>query len=206
MLILLSGLPGVGKSSLARAFCAGGRAVHLRVDTIEAAVTASALRPASAEDAGYRVAAAQAVEMVAGGHVVVVDAVNADPEGRAIWGPATLVMEVVCSDPEAHRVRVERRRAEAPPGTRVPDWPAVAARRWVPWDPPVPRLDTAVASAEALATRLRSVVDGMRGASGPSDRGSSAGKGPASGPGHRSGGEAVGGEVARGGRGRVTPR
>ena len=158
MLILLSGLPGVGKSSVARAFCAGGRAVHLRVDTIEAAVMRSVLAPASVEDAGYRVAAAQAEEMTAGGHVVVADAVNADPEGRAIWGSAALVVEVVCSDTATHRARVERRRDETPVETHVPDWPAVATRRWVPWGRPALRLDTARASPGALASRLREAL------------------------------------------------
>ena len=151
MLILLSGLPGVGKSSLARAFCGGGRAVHLRVDAIEAAVSASALRPASAEDAGYRVAAAQAEEMAAGGHVVVGDAVNEDPAGREIWGPAALVVEVVCSDRAAHEARVRARHAQA---AGTPGWEAVRARHWEPWGRPVLRLDTAHATPEALAEEL----------------------------------------------------
>ena len=157
MLILLSGLPGVGKSSLARASCAGGRAVHLRIDAIEAAVMASALRPAadhpdSLGDVGYRVAAAQAEELSAGGHVVLGDAANAVPEARAAWGPAALVVEVICSDPAAHEARIRRRHAEEP-GT--PDWEAVRARRWEPWDRPVLRLDTARAAAGALADGLR---------------------------------------------------
>lgn len=158
MLILLSGLPGVGKSSLARAFCAGGRAVHLRVDTIEGAVMRSVLRPASAEDIGYLVAAAQAEEMIAGGHVVVADAVNAEPSGRVIWdvvpGPR-LTVEVVCTDRALHRARVEERYTRTPPGALTSDWPAVEARPWVPWDRPVLRLDTAEASPEALAGELR---------------------------------------------------
>ena len=157
MLILLSGLPGVGKSSLARAFCEGGWAVHLRIDAIEAAVMASALRPASDEldalgDVGYRVAAGQAVEMVAGGHVVVGDAVNADPEGRAIWPPAALVVEVVCSDRAEHEARVGARHAES---LGTPGWQAVRARRWVPWERSVLRLDSARAEPETLAEWLR---------------------------------------------------
>ena len=156
MLILLSGLPGVGKSSLARAFCDGGRAVHLRIDAIEAAVMASALRPTSDApdalgDVGTRVAAAQAGELSAGGHVVVGDAVNAEGWARDLWPPAAVVVEVVCSDRRVHRGRVEARH-EAVPDT--PGWGMVAARRWEPWDRPVLRLDTACAASESLAGDL----------------------------------------------------
>ena len=160
MLILLSGLPGVGKSSLARAFCAGARAVHLRIDAIEAAVMASALRPTSDApdalgDVGYRIAAAQAEDLTAAGHVVLGDAANAVPEARAAWGPAALVVEVVCSDPAAHEARVRRRHAEDP---ATPGWATASARRWVPWDRPVLRLDAARATPEALAERLRAAL------------------------------------------------
>lgn len=154
MLILLSGLPGTGKSSLARAVCGEGRAVHLRIDTIEAALMRSVLRPASVEDMGYLVAAAQAAELIGGGHVVVGDAVNATSEGRAAWdvvpGPR-LTVEVVCSDEVRHRKRIEDRWAVDP---RRSNWAAVEARRWVPWDRPVLRLDTAEETPEALAERL----------------------------------------------------
>ena len=160
MLILLSGLPGVGKSALARVLCAGGRAVHLRIDTIEGAVMGSTLAPASDApdalgDVGCRVAAAQARELSAGGHVVVGDALNAVPAVRAAWGPAALVVEVACSDPGEHRARVEERH-RAVPGT--PDWGMVIARRWVPWDRLVLRLDAAHAPPEALADRVWEAV------------------------------------------------
>ena len=153
---MLSGLPGTGKTSLARAFCAGGRAVHLRIDTIEEAVAASTLAPDAADpegmgDVGYRVAAAQARELSAAGHVVLGDAVNAVPEARAGWGEAALVVEVVCSDPALHRARVEERRRKV---SGAPSWDRVSRRRWVPWDRPVLRLDTAGAAPEALAERL----------------------------------------------------
>ena len=45
MLIVFGGLPGVGKSSVARLVAARLRAVYLRVDTIEQALRDAGARP-----------------------------------------------------------------------------------------------------------------------------------------------------------------
>jgi predicted kinase len=53
-LIAFSGLPGVGKTTIARDLARGLEALHLRVDSIEAALKNSSLRIHPAEDAGYQ--------------------------------------------------------------------------------------------------------------------------------------------------------
>ena len=53
MLIALSGLPGVGKTTIARELARSLRAVHVRVDSIEQALRDAGL---SVETEGYRVA------------------------------------------------------------------------------------------------------------------------------------------------------
>ena len=132
------------------------------MDTIYAAVMRSSLAPSSAEDMGYMVAAAQAEEMSMSGHVVLADAVTGEPGTRAIWDAApgqAVTVELVCSDVDAHRARVERRRAETPPDAcSVPDWPTVASRRRVAWDRATLRLDSAREAPEVLAHRLRAAL------------------------------------------------
>ena len=142
--ILMSGMPGPGKTTLALALCDGARAVHLRVDTIEKAIRESELAPPSAVNAGYRAAAAQAAELVALGHDVVCDAVNAAEAGRAVWPPADLVVWVRV--PEA--VRQERIAARGFAG-----YPHV----WKDWPFPVLELD-GTRPAAALAEDVRAAL------------------------------------------------
>ena len=120
-IVLLSGLPGSGKSTLARALCEDARAVHLRVGTIEQAICKSLLGVARAEDAGYRVAAAQAVELAARGHDVICDAVNADARGRAIWPAPDLIVQVQV--PQALRAARIAARGGAEHPHIWEDWP-----------------------------------------------------------------------------------
>lgn len=56
VLIAFSGLPGAGKTTIARDVAARLGAVFLRIDSIEAALARSALRISPAEDAGYAAA------------------------------------------------------------------------------------------------------------------------------------------------------
>ena len=60
MLIVFSGLPGVGKTCIARELARRIDAMHLRVDSIEQAIRASWNGVEPLNDAGYRVAYAVA--------------------------------------------------------------------------------------------------------------------------------------------------
>jgi predicted kinase len=145
MLIVLSGLPGVGKTTIARELARSLAAVHVRVDSIE-----QALRTAGFVVAGEGYAAAQAVaaDNLRVGRTVVADCVNPWPLTRNEWhavavqaGLPVLEVEVVCSDEHEHRRRVESRVADIP-GHRVPTWPEVVERDYCAWDRPRLVVDT----------------------------------------------------------------
>lgn len=151
VLHVLGGLPGCGKSTLARALAGRVGAVWLRVDTIEQSIRDAGGTFVGPE--GYLVAAAVARDNLADGRDVVVDAVNPLPvtregfrEAARSAGARLHEIEVHCSDPAEHRRRVEHRLAEVP-GLRLPTWDEVVAREFVPW-PEARRLDTSARSAE----------------------------------------------------------
>jgi predicted kinase len=72
MLIVLSGLPGVGKTTIARELARSLTAVHVRVDSIEQALRQSGL---VVEAEGYAVAQAVAADNLRVGQTVIADCV-----------------------------------------------------------------------------------------------------------------------------------
>lgn len=132
---MFCGLPGVGKTALARAVADGLGATFLRIDTIEAAIV-STMAPVRDSPVGYVVAGRIAADQLRAGRWVVADAVNNVDEARRGWSrvaddcavPIRFV-EVICSDAAEHRRRVEQRTAEMP-GHGVPTWDEVQRRPW----------------------------------------------------------------------------
>jgi len=160
VLIALSGLPGTGKTTVARHLAAMIGAVHLRVDTIEAALARSALAIGPAEDAGYLAAHGVARDNLRVGLSVVADSVNPLPVTRRGWREVAaavearmLDVEIVCSDPVAHRRRVEERMPDLA-GLGLPSWERVQRRDYRPWDRSVFRVDTAAQTPEDCAARI----------------------------------------------------
>ena len=73
MLIIFGGLPGVGKTTLAKATARKWEAVYLRVDTIEQALRFSETLQGEVGPAGYLVAYRLAAENLPIGRTVVAD-------------------------------------------------------------------------------------------------------------------------------------
>jgi predicted kinase len=166
-LIVLAGLPATGKSSIARGLASVSGAVWLRVDSIEQAIRESSLGQEPVGDAGYRAAYALARDNLLLGRDVIADSVNPWMLTRDAWrdvgqgcGARVLEVEVVCSDREEHRRRSETRTVDVP-GLALPDWQAIAARDYRPWDRDHLVIDTAGRSVSACVENLvASLEDG----------------------------------------------
>ncbi|WP_025809517.1 AAA family ATPase [Pseudomonas chlororaphis] len=150
MLIVFSGLPGSGKTTIARALASHLRATYLRVDTIEQALRNGGL--AEVGKAGCEVANALARSNLALGNQVVADCVNPVAESRQAWqGIAKaeqsplLNVEVVCTDIAEHRRRVESREVDVP-GLRPPSWQSVLDHDYQAWSSERLRLDSSLLS------------------------------------------------------------
>ncbi len=162
-LIILAGLPGAGKSSIARELAQRMPAVWLRVDTIEQAVLASGIAE-EAGPAGYMAAYGVARDNLQLGLNVVADCVNSLELTRAAWvnvaaqlGLPSLMVEVVCSDEALHRQRVQDRKADIA-GHVLPRWDEVKARAWEPWERERMLIDTAVLTPESAAQHILACV------------------------------------------------
>lgn len=157
-LVIFAGLPGTGKSTLAKALAAAVPATWVRIDTLE-----QALRDHCAvrvEGEGYEIGYRLAVDNLGlGGHVVA-DSCNPIDLTRRAWeqaaqdaGAAFVNVEVICSDAEEHRQRVETRVVDVP-SLALPSWADVVARDYEPWNRRHLTIDTARRSPEQSLCEL----------------------------------------------------
>jgi predicted kinase len=164
MLIVLGGLPGTGKTTIARELARAMDAVHIRIDAIEQAILESRLSPESVEDAGYRAGYALAEENLRLGRTVIADSVNPLPVTRDDWlrvanraQVAGVEVEIECTDADEHRRRVEARFGDLP-GLPALTWQDVVEREYHPWRRDHLVIDTAGRTVEQCVTRLRAAL------------------------------------------------
>jgi predicted kinase len=161
VLIATAGLPGTGKSRLARLLARDLGAVVLSIDPVEDAFLRAGAQHDGVTDRGaYLAVESVAEENLLLGNAVVVDAVNDHPYARQRWidlatrtGTRCWFVEVYLTDESLHRERLESRGLEYPalaePGGEVL---AARARALADWTDPRLRLDASLDDATLLAT------------------------------------------------------
>src|SRR5262245_22565444 len=112
-------------------------AAHLRIDTFEQALRD--LCSVDVQGEGYCLAYRIAGDILLSGVSVVADSCNPIELTRREWeqvaldaGVRYVNIEVVCSDVQEHRQRVERRTSTIP-GLRLPTWQEVESREYNDW-------------------------------------------------------------------------
>lgn len=122
MLIVMAGLPGAGKSTLGQVVGARLDIRVISVDPIESAILRAGIdadQPTGL--AAYLVAEMHAEGALEAGRSIIVDAVNAVDPAREQWvnlaarhDERLKFIEVICSDQELHRQRIEARERTLP--------------------------------------------------------------------------------------------
>ncbi len=161
-LIVMAGLPGSGKSTVANELARRLTAPVLSIDPIEAAMWRSQISRQMTGIAAYEIAAAIAEENLKIGISVIIDAVNPVKAARSTWVQLSerqnvrlQFIECSCSDISVHRQRIEARVRNIPGMPEIP-WSRVEERKaeYEQWDFDHVTFDTASMSPDAIVADL----------------------------------------------------
>ena len=145
-MIIFSGLPGTGKSTLAETLARDFAIPVFAKDWLEATLLRSGLKPASTGKslgfAGYELLTTLAERQLMLGQSVILDSVAASQSIRRTWRQLSdqyeaqwRVIECICSDETLHRSRLVARKRDIP-GWHELEWSEVerVKQYYSPWE------------------------------------------------------------------------
>jgi len=161
-LYILSGLPGVGKTTLSNRFAAATGAAYIRIDTVEQALIH--LCNMKVVEEGYLLSYRLAVDNLKLGLSVVADSCNPIEATRKAWKNVALEcnvdyqnIEIICSSLDQHRSRIEHRKPTIEKHC-LPSWEDVIGLEYHPWKCPRIVIDTANQTPDQSAGVLMNAI------------------------------------------------
>ncbi|MBK2093641.1 AAA family ATPase [Francisella philomiragia] len=144
---IFSGLPGVGKTTLAKQLAQTlTNVAYFRVDTLEYYLKKAYLQELNKQ--GYEIVYYQAKENLELGKSVIIDCCNPILESRELWNSLSQInntkvinIEIMCSDIQAQQNRIETRYKSNP--NKYPTWQDVVNRDYQVWNESIIKIDTA---------------------------------------------------------------
>ena len=147
ILYIFSGLPGTGKSTLAKIISKKLKAVYIRIDTIEQGIRD--LCNFNVQGEGYRLAYKIVEDNLKIGNSVISDQCNPIKLTRKEWNDVAIKnnckyinIEILCSNKEEQKNRIENRKTEIE-NLRLPTWEEITEREYELWNEEHITIDTA---------------------------------------------------------------
>ncbi|MBK5071917.1 AAA family ATPase [Budviciaceae bacterium CWB-B4] len=160
MLIVFSGLPGVGKTSIAKALTKKMGGVYLRIDSIEQAIRNAGVLLKDVGTSGYDTSYMLAKDNLLLGQTVIADCVNPVSWSRDNWMQVAadaqvpgVDIEIICSDIDEHRLRVESRQSDIP-HLALPAWQQIVEKEYQEWKRPRIVIDSAAKDIEGCVDEI----------------------------------------------------